>query len=46
MSERDRAWTSFGKDSEWKTLSADPQYRDNVSAISDIILQPTAYSQI
>ena len=46
MSERDRAWTSFGKDSEWKTLSADPQYRDNVSAVSDIILQPTAYSQI
>ena len=46
MSERDRAWTSFGKDSEWKALSADPQYRDNVSAISDIILQPTAYSQI
>ena len=46
MSERDRAWASFGKDSEWKTLSADPQYRDNVSAISDIILQPTAYSQI
>ena len=46
MSERDRAWTSFGKDAEWKTLSADPQYRDNVSAISDIILQPTAYSQI
>ena len=46
MSERDRAWTSFGKDSEWKTLSADPQYRENVSAISDIILQPTAYSQI
>ena len=46
MSERERAWTPFGKDSEWKTLSADPQYRDNVSAISDIILQPTAYSQI
>ena len=46
MSERDRAWTSFGKDSEWKALSADPQYRDNVSAISDIILQPAAYSQI
>jgi len=46
MSARDAAWASFGKDPEWKTLSADPQYRDNVSAISDIILQPTAYSQI
>lgn len=46
MSARDAAWAAFGRDSEWKTLSADPQYRDNVSAISDIILQPTPYSQI
>jgi hypothetical protein len=46
VSARDAAWSAFGKDPEWKTLSADPQYRDNVSAISDIILQPTAYSQI
>ena len=46
MSARDSAWSAFGKDPEWKTLSADPQYRDNVSAISDIILRPTAYSQI
>ena len=46
MSARDAAWSAFSKDPEWKTLSADPQYRDNVSAISDIILQPTAYSQI
>jgi hypothetical protein len=46
MAARDTAWARFGQDPEWKTLSADPQYRDNVSAISDIILQPTAYSQI
>jgi hypothetical protein len=46
MSARDAAWAAFGQDPAWKTLSADPQYRDNVSAISDIILQPTAYSQI
>ena len=46
MSARDTAWARFGQDPEWKTLSADPQYRDNVSAISDIILQPTAHSQI
>jgi len=46
ISARDKAWAAFGKDPEWKTLSADPQYRDNVSAISDIILQPTSYSQI
>jgi hypothetical protein len=46
ISARDKAWAAFGKDPEWKSLSADPQYRDNVSAISDIILRPTAYSQI
>jgi len=46
MAARDRAWSAFSKDPEWKTLSGDPQYRDNVSAISDIILQPTTYSQI
>jgi hypothetical protein len=46
MPSRDSAWSAFGKDPEWKKLSVDPQYKDNVSAISDIILQPTAYSQI
>lgn len=46
MAARDAAWASFIKDPAWKTLSAEPQYRDNVSAISDIILRPTSYSQI
>jgi hypothetical protein len=46
MAARDAAWGKFGQDPEWKTLSGDPQYRDNVSAITDIILQPTSYSQI
>lgn len=46
LAARDKAWAAFGQDPDWKTLSADPQYRDNVSAISDIILRPTAYSQI
>lgn len=46
MAARDRAWSAFSKDPEWKSLSGDPQYRENVSAISDLILQPTAYSQI
>ncbi|MFL5524070.1 MAG: NIPSNAP family protein [Gemmatimonadaceae bacterium] len=46
MTARDAAWGRFGRDPEWKTLSSDPQYQDNVSAITDIILQPTAYSQI
>jgi hypothetical protein len=46
MAARDAAWGRFGQDPEWKKLSGDPQYRDNVSAITDIILQPTAYSEI
>ena len=46
MAARDSAWSAFAKDPEWKTLSADAWYRENVSAISDIILRPTAHSQI
>ncbi len=46
MAARDAAWSKFGQDPEWKTLSGDAQYRDNVSAISDIILQATPYSQL
>lgn len=46
MAAREKAWSAFSKDADWKTLSTDPQFRDNVSAISDIILQPTGYSQI
>jgi len=46
MTARDRAWSAFSKDPDWKALSADTQYRDNVSAISDIILQPTPFSQL
>jgi hypothetical protein len=46
MAARDAAWKAFSADPDWKTLSGDPQYKDNVSAISDIILRPTAYSQL
>ena len=46
MPARDAAWSAFGKDPDWKTLSGDPQYRENVTAISDLILRPTAYSQL
>jgi hypothetical protein len=46
MPARDAAWKAFSADPDWKTLSGDPQYKDNVSAISDIILRPTAYSQL
>ncbi|HJQ21680.1 MAG TPA: NIPSNAP family protein [Gemmatimonadaceae bacterium] len=46
LAARERGWTAFGNDPAWKTLSADAQYRDNVSAITDIILRPTSFSQI
>jgi hypothetical protein len=46
MAARDAAWAAFSQDPEWKKLSTDPQYQDNVSAISDIILRPAAFSQI
>jgi hypothetical protein len=46
MAARDSSWSAFGKDPDWKKLSGDPQYQDNVSAISDIILRPTSFSQL
>jgi hypothetical protein len=46
MAARDAAWAAFDADPEWRQLAGDPQYRENVSAISDIILSPAAYSQI
>jgi hypothetical protein len=46
MAARDAAWAAFSQDPDWKKLSGDPQYRENVSAITDIILRPTSYSQI
>jgi hypothetical protein len=39
MPARDAAWAAFSQDPDWKALSGDPQYRENVSAISDIILR-------
>ena len=46
MAARDAAWSAFLKDPDWKTLSGDPQYKENVSAITDLILRPTPFSQI
>ncbi|MCA9185567.1 MAG: NIPSNAP family protein [Pirellulaceae bacterium] len=46
MVARDAAWDRFRNDAGWKTLSADPQYKDTVSNITDYILTPLEYSQI
>jgi hypothetical protein len=47
MRARDEAWAAFSADPDWKKLSSDPAYGGGtVTSISDIILRPTAYSQI
>jgi len=46
MADRDGRWKVFSADAGWKKLSSDPQYKDTVSNITDIILKPTSYSQI
>lgn len=44
---RDAGWKAFGGSPEWKALSGSPEFTpDPVSNITDIILQPTGYSQI
>ncbi len=46
LADRDKRWGVFGGSDGWKKLRSDPQYKDTVSSITDIILQPTGYSQI
>lgn len=46
ITERDKGWSAFGSDPDWKKLSADPQYKDTVSNITDLILRALDFSQI
>ncbi len=48
MAARDKQWSAFGSDPEWKKLSSSPGFSDAeiVSNISNVYLRPTAYSQI
>jgi hypothetical protein len=48
MAARDKQWSAFGADPEWKKLSTTPGYTDPeiVSSISNTYVRPTAYSQI
>jgi hypothetical protein len=39
-------WGNFGKDPDWKKLSGNPAYKDNVSKIINTFLRPIAGSQI
>ena len=48
MAAREKNWSAFLSDPEWKRLSATPGYTDAeiVTNISNVFLRPTAYSQI
>ncbi len=41
-----KAWDTFTATDEWKKMSSDPYYRDNVSKITNLQLKPTSASQI
>jgi hypothetical protein len=44
MTDRDAHWKNFVNDPYWKTLSAMPEYRNNVSHIDITFLRPVDYS--
>lgn len=48
LAERNKMWHAFGSSSAWKKLSTDPRYsyEEIVSSITNVILDPTPYSQI
>jgi hypothetical protein len=45
---REKGWSAFGADAEWKKLRSTPGYTDAeiVSNISNVLLRPAPYSQI
>ncbi len=46
MAAKDKAWKTFGGHPEWKKMRSDPKYKNTVSAITNIMLRPSACSQI
>lgn len=48
LAAREQAWATFRADAEWTKLKSTPGYSDAeiMSNITDLILKPTAYSQI
>jgi hypothetical protein len=41
-----KAWSTFVERPEWKKMSTDPYYSDTVSNITNLVLRPSASSQI
>lgn len=46
MAAKDANWKKFIGHPKWKTLSKDPEYKDTVSNITNIMLKPAGCSQI
>ncbi|MBL7134102.1 MAG: NIPSNAP family protein [Phycisphaerae bacterium] len=40
------AWGKFMSSPEWSQLKSDPQYKETVSHITNLEMQPTSYSQV
>ncbi len=43
---KEKAWKAFGKDPRWQKLRKDPYYKGAVSNITNLVLRPSAASQI
>jgi hypothetical protein len=41
-----KGWDAFGQDPDWKRLRDDPEYKDTVSNITNLVLRPASSSQI
>jgi hypothetical protein len=46
MEERNKGWSVFVADPEWKKLIGDAQYANTISIIRNTFLVPTVYSQV
>ena len=44
IADREAHWQTFRADAEWKKLSANPEYKNNVSKNEQILTHPTDYS--
>ncbi|MFM8357567.1 MAG: NIPSNAP family protein, partial [Verrucomicrobiota bacterium] len=48
LADRERHWTTFAADPEWKKLSSTPGFTDPeiVTNITSVLLRPTPYSPV
>jgi len=46
MAAKEAGWKKFLGDPRWDKLKKDPQYKDTVSGITNIMLRPAACSEI